>query len=86
MPKAKDTGLAAFTENPQDEEGKPSRSRYQIKGKGKWVHNQLRMTHDQWELITQFADSTGTSVNRLALLGISKLREDKGLPPLPDLE
>jgi hypothetical protein len=44
------------------------------------------MTHDQWELITQFADSTGTSVNKLALLGISRLREDKGLPPLPDLE
>jgi len=44
------------------------------------------MSHEQWELITQFADSVGTSVNRLALLGISKLREDRGLPGLPGLE
>jgi hypothetical protein len=43
------------------------------------------MTHDQWELSHQFARSEGISLNRLALLGISKLREEKGLPGLPDL-
>jgi hypothetical protein len=84
MPKAKDTGLAAFTETPEAEEEKPSRVR--TRGKGKWVHNQLRMTHDQWELSHQFARSEGISLNRLALLGISKLREEKGLPGLPDLD
>jgi hypothetical protein len=85
MPKPKDTGLAAFTENPQDEEEKLSLSRYQSKAKGKWVHNQLRMTQDQWELARQFAMSERVSLNKLALLGISRLRQDKGLPPLPDL-
>ena len=83
MPTAKDTGLAAFTDTSPTEEEQPSRIR--TKGKGKWVHNQLRMTHDQWELSHQFARSEGISLNRLALLGISKLREDKGLPGLPDL-
>jgi hypothetical protein len=83
MPKAKDTGLASFTETPNVEEKKPARRRG--KGEGKWVHNQLRMTQEQWELIHQFAFSEKKSVNMLALLGISKLREDKGLPPLPDL-
>jgi hypothetical protein len=88
MPKPKDTGLAAFTEAPEAEQDKPHTGTKGIrtKGKGKWVHNQLRMTHDQWELINQFADSVGTSVNRLALLGISKLREDRGLPRLPGLD
>ena len=82
-PKSKDTGLAAFTDSPQEEEEKRSPTR--TKGKGKYVHNQLRMTHDQWELSHQFARSEGISLNRLALLGISKLREEKGLPGLPDL-
>lgn len=84
MPKAKDTGLAAFTDTPAIEEKKPSRRRG--KGEGKWIHNQLRMTHEQWELAHQFALSQKKSINMLALLGISKLREDKGLPPLPDLD
>jgi len=86
MPKPKDTGLASFTDTPQDEEEKRSLSRYRKKAKGKWVHNQLRMTHGQWELARQFSDSEGVSVNQLALLGISRLRQDKGLPPLPDLD
>ena len=60
-------------------------SRYQSKAKGKWVHNQLRMTQDQWELARQFAMSERVSLNKLALLGISRLRQEKGLPPLPDL-
>jgi hypothetical protein len=46
----------------------------------------MRMTVEQWELATQFAFSERKSLNQLALLGISKLREEKGLPPLPDLE
>jgi hypothetical protein len=84
MPKPKNTGLAAFTETQEDEEKKPARRRG--KGEGEWVHNQLRMTHEQWELIHQFAFSQKKSINKLALLGISKLREEKGLPPLPNLE
>jgi len=82
-PKPKDTGLAAFLDNSPDT--LETRSQMRTKGKGKYVHNQLRMTHDQWELSHQFARSEGMSLNRLALLGISKLREAKGLPALPDL-
>jgi hypothetical protein len=29
--------------------------------------------------------SERVSLNKLALLGISRLRQEKGLPPLPDL-
>jgi hypothetical protein len=83
MPKAKDTGLASFTETPPEDK-KPSTRR--PKAQGKWVHGQMRMTVEQWELATQFAFSERKSLNMLALLGISKLREEKGLPPLPDLE
>jgi hypothetical protein len=84
MPKAKDTGLASFTETPAVEEKKAPTRR--PKGQGKWVHGQMRMTVEQWELATQFAFSERKSLNQLALLGISKLREEKGLPPLPDIE
>ena len=85
MPKPKATGLAEFTDASQDEEEKPSLSHYRQKAKGKWVHGQLRMTHGQWELVRQFSDSEGISLNQLALIGISRLRQEKGLPPLPDL-
>jgi hypothetical protein len=43
------------------------------------------MTDEQQELSHQCARSEGISLNRLALLGISKLREAKGLRDLPDL-
>jgi hypothetical protein len=86
MPKPKNTGLAAFTEPEAEDKPHAGPKSIRTKAKGKWVHNQLRMSHEQWELITQFADSVGTSVNRLALLGISKLREDRGLPGLPGLD
>jgi hypothetical protein len=85
MPKPKNTGLASFTDAPQDEDEKPSLSRYRKKAKGEWVHIQMRMTHGQWVLATQFADSEGISMSLLGLIGISRLRQEKGLPPLPDL-
>ena len=66
MPKPKNTGLASFTDAPQDEDEKPSLSRYRKKAKGEWVHIQMRMS-------------------LLGLIGISRLRQEKGLPPLPDL-
>ena len=44
MPKPKNTGLASFTDAPQDEDEKPSLSRYRKKAKGESVDIQMRMT------------------------------------------
>ena len=52
------------------------------KAKGETVHISLRLTKDQWKRAKDLADIEGTSIQRLAVHGISKLLEEKGLPGL----
>jgi hypothetical protein len=42
----------------------------------------LRLTRDQWDRVHQLARSQGMSLNRLAVLALSKIFEEKGLPGL----
>jgi hypothetical protein len=53
-----------------------------IKAKGDVIHISLRLTHEQWERVTQLANAEGTSINRLAIYAFSKLFQEKGLPAL----
>ena len=53
-----------------------------IKAKGDMIHISLRLTHEQWELVTQLAHAEGTSINRLEIHAFSKLFQEKGLPAL----
>jgi hypothetical protein len=46
------------------------------------IHISLRLTHEQWERVTQLANAEGTSINRLAIHAFSKLFQEKGLPAL----
>jgi hypothetical protein len=84
MPKQKDTGLSGFADT-QEEAAKEqvAKTHVRTKGTGKVIHAQLRFTsQDQWQRATLFAMSEGVSLNQLALMGMSKLMEDKGLPGL----
>ena len=83
MPK-KDTGLSGFADV-QEEAAKEhaAKTHMRTKGTGKVIHAQLRFTsEDQWLRASHFAKSEGVSLNQLALIGMSKLMEEKGLPGL----
>lgn len=82
-PKPRDTGLAALTDEPEDTTAQTtSHRRGRPKGKGDIVHVTLRLTHDEWERAHQLARKEGCSLNDLAIMGISRILKDKGLPEL----
>jgi hypothetical protein len=86
MPK-KDTGLSGFA-GVQEEAAKErvAKAHVRTRGTGKVIHAQLRFTsQDQWQRATQFAMTEGVSLNQLALMGISRLMQEKGLPGLLDV-
>jgi hypothetical protein len=78
------TGLAAFT----DSQGSKVRGQgtapeeIRTKAKGNTVALTLRLTRDQWERVHQLALVEGISINRLALVALSKVFQEKGLPGL----
>jgi hypothetical protein len=83
--KEKDTGLSAFTETQEIAvEERTTKANARTKATGKIVHAQLRLNHAQWERAHQFARAEGVSLNQLAIRGITKLMEEKGLPGLLD--
>ena len=83
MPPRK-TGLAAFTgsqgSKARGQDSEPEEIR--TKAKGDTVALTLRLTRDQWERVHQLALAEGISINRLALMSLSKAFQEKGLPGL----
>ena len=82
---AKKTGLAQFTkQNKQTEqsETKEVKPREKQRGKGDVVALTVRLSRDDWQRVHQLALSEGVSIQRLAVDGLSKLFEEKGLKKL----
>jgi hypothetical protein len=52
------------------------------KATGEIVHVTLRLTRTQWENAHKLSISEGSSINQLAIDGLNKLLEEKGLPSL----
>lgn len=82
----KTTGLAQFTKQgnqaekqPETQENKP---REKQRGKGDVVALTVRLSRDDWQRVHQLALSEGVSLQRLAVDGLSKLFEEKGLKRL----
>jgi hypothetical protein len=83
MPK-KDTGLSEFADT-QEEVAKErvAKTHVRTKGTGKVRHSQLRFYDESnWKQAHMFALDQGISLNMLAVMGISKLMEERGLPGL----
>ena len=82
----KTTGLAQFTkqENQTDKqaETQESKPREKQRGKGDVVALTVRVSRDDWQRVHQLALSEGVSIQRLAVDGLSKLFEEKGLKKL----
>lgn len=52
------------------------------RGKGSMVSLTVRVSRDQWQRIHELALHEGHSINALAIEGISRLFQEKGLKPL----
>lgn len=85
---SKQTGLAAFTSRktaapPEavasvaaEATATPDRKR----GKGEVVALTVRLSRAEWERVHQLAVAEGTSIQQLALKGLSKVFAERGLP------
>lgn len=84
MKKKESTGLAAFT-NKKTDEAQEKVETPRTRGKGPTVTLTVRLTRPDWERLHQLAVAEGVSINRLAIVGFSRLFGEKGLPPLGGL-
>jgi hypothetical protein len=81
--KGKGPGLTGFFESKDAaEEEESTASNTRLKGTGKYYHITLRLTQDQWERAHQLARSEGVPLAQMAIRGLSKILEEKGLPKL----
>lgn len=83
----KQTGLAAFTGRkaaPQAKAVAPvaevAQPTARQRGKGEVVALTVRLSRTEWERVHQLAVAEGTSIQQLALKGLSKVFAEKGLP------
>jgi hypothetical protein len=77
-PARKSTGLASY-----EPAATPTvRALQRKKGKRDTVGITLRLTVLQWTRIHELARDEGVSLQELGITGISRLFEEKGLPPL----
>lgn len=52
------------------------------RGRGETVALTVRLSRSQWERVHQLAVAEGVSIQHLALVGLSKIFKEKGLPDL----
>lgn len=87
------TGLAAFTRKPAPQAAtgtaeapppvqaaEPAPGTRKSRGQGETVSMTVRLSRADWERLHQLAVSEGTSIQRLAVEGFSKVFAEKGLP------
>ena len=86
---SKQTGLAAFTTKKQTATSAqesstvtPTSNHERKRGKGSIVALTIRLSRGDWERVHQLALAEGTSIQQLAMKGISKVFKEKGLPDL----
>jgi len=80
------TGLAKFAAASKvTSEGAPAAAAQKperTRGKHEVVNLTVRLSRGDWERVHQLAISEGTSIQRLAVQGLSKIFAEKGLPTL----
>jgi hypothetical protein len=87
---SKQTGLAAFTGRKTTQlaeaatvaklEPVATAPTDRKRGKGEVVALTVRLSRAEWERVHQLAVAEGTSIQQLALKGLSKVFAEKGLP------
>jgi len=86
MMKKASSGLAAFTRSSSSskiaEQELQSQPRRRKRGTGDVVSLTLRLPRSDWQRVHQLAVAESTSIQQLAVDGLSKIFADRGLPPL----
>jgi hypothetical protein len=87
MSKPGGTGLAAFTRKTIDQVAQKDTNSEVVptertRGKGDIVALTVRLPRAEWERLHQLAVAEGTSIQQLAIQGLSRLFAEKGLPGL----
>ena len=82
---AKPTGLAAFTRNrgvgaAEVSDDKPAAVRK--RAQGETVALTVRLPRAEWARLHQLAGAEGVSLQTLAIMGLSKVFAEHGLPPI----
>lgn len=82
---AKRTGLAAFTRNQgagtaEVSDDKPATARK--RAQGETVALTVRLPRAEWARLHQLAVAEGVSLQTLAIMGLSKVFAEHGLPPM----
>jgi hypothetical protein len=77
----KAAGQAAATNQPVTAAETPAAGK-RSRGQGETVALTVRVTRSDWERLHQLAIHEGVSLQSLAMLGLSRVFTDKGLPPL----
>jgi len=80
-PKKKSPGLAGFFGHKEGTEP-PAAAQTRLKGTGKYYHVTVRLDRERWERAHQVARSEGVPLSQMMIRGLSKILEEKGLPPL----
>ena len=78
----KTTGLAQFTKQGSQVDTQDAKPREKQRGKGDVVALTVRLSREDWQRVHQLALSEGVSIQRLAVDGLSRLFEEKGLKKL----
>lgn len=81
----KSTGLAAFTQkhaSARSETELKQNQQARKRGRGHTVALTVRLSRADWERLHQLAVSEGTSIQQLAVSGLSTVFASKGLPGL----
>lgn len=87
MGKTNTIGLAEFArKTAQSGDSSPDRMEstpmVRQRGKGEVVALTVRLPRADWERLHQLAVAEGTSIQQLAVRGLSRQFTDKGLPPI----
>lgn len=79
---SKPSALEKYVKAAQSEQATPTTPPVRRRGRGESVALTVRLSRSQWERVHQLAIAEGVSIQHLAVVGLSKIFKEKGLPDL----
>lgn len=81
--KPKTSALEKYVKGaPSEQVGQKSPEPVRRRGQGETVSLTVRLSRSQWERVHQLAVAEGVSIQHLAVVGLSNIFKEKGLPEL----
>jgi hypothetical protein len=80
--KPQPSALGKYLKGAPSEQATPAPEPVRRRGQGETVSLTVRLSHSQWERVHQLAIAEGVSIQHLAVVGLSMIFKEKGLPEL----